>query len=104
MSRIVGACLSQFHNDADNFELLLAHADGREIGHVVSREVAQSIAREITEQTGSATPSDPAATFAEWLNAGTQFAMDAGHVIDVRVTTKDGNKLRLTGGAVSTVS
>lgn len=43
MNEIVGACLSQFHDDADNFELLLAFADGREVGFVVSRTAAQKI-------------------------------------------------------------
>ncbi|SMF65453.1 hypothetical protein SAMN02982989_3359 [Xaviernesmea oryzae] len=46
MSEIVGACLSQFHDDADSFELLLAYADGREVGFSVSRTVAQKIAAE----------------------------------------------------------
>lgn len=44
MSEIVGACLSQFHDDPGRFELLIAFADGREIGHVVSRATAQKIA------------------------------------------------------------
>ncbi|EYR81440.1 hypothetical protein [Shinella sp. DD12] len=41
---IVGACLSQFHADENSFELLLAYADGREIGHSLSRTAAQEIA------------------------------------------------------------
>lgn len=42
---------------------------------------------------------DPIKAFAEWLNNGTEIAKAAGNVIDVRVTTPCGNKLRLTGGA-----
>lgn len=41
---IVGACLSQFHDDENSFELLLGYADGREIGHVLSKRAAQEIA------------------------------------------------------------
>lgn len=49
MAQIVGACLSQFHDDANSFELLLAYADGREYGHSVSRDVAKKIAVEMSE-------------------------------------------------------
>ena len=45
MREIVAACVSQFHDDENSFELLLAYADGREIGHVVSLSAAQGIAR-----------------------------------------------------------
>lgn len=41
----------------------------------------------------------PIKAFAEWLNNGPEIAKAAGNVIDVRVTTPCGNKLRLTGGA-----
>lgn len=44
MRRIIGGCLSQFHDDKDTFELLLAYSDGREVGHVIGRETAQTIA------------------------------------------------------------
>lgn len=46
MSEIVGACLSQFHDDENRFELLLAYSDGREVGFSVSRQVAQKMASE----------------------------------------------------------
>ena len=52
MTRIVGAGLSQFHNDEDNFELLLAYSDGREVGFTVSRSVVWKMAVEFAEETG----------------------------------------------------
>lgn len=52
MKRIVGACLSQFHGDEDNFELLVAYSDCREIGNVVSKAVAQTIAKDMADQLG----------------------------------------------------
>lgn len=97
MKTIVGACLSQFHGDPDNYEFLIAYSDGREIGNVLPKQVAQSIAKDMAEQTNC---NDPVQAFAEWLNAGAEIAMAAGNAIDVRVTTKDGNKLRLTSGSV----
>lgn len=53
MSKIVGAGVSQFHDDKNEFELLLAFEDGREIGHSVSRKVARDIASELI---GAAAP------------------------------------------------
>lgn len=50
MSEIVGVCLSQFHDDENSFELLLAYADGREVGHLVSRPNAQRIAQEFANE------------------------------------------------------
>lgn len=52
MKRIVGVCLSQFHGDDDNFELLVAYSDGMEIGNVVSKQTVKSIAQEFYVQTG----------------------------------------------------
>ncbi len=52
MKRIVGACLSQFHGDEDNYEFLLAYSDGREIGNVVSKDVASTIAKDMADQLG----------------------------------------------------
>lgn len=52
MNRIVGASLSQFHGDENNYELLIAFGDGREIGHIVTKQVAQELAKELTEQSG----------------------------------------------------
>lgn len=52
MREIVGSCLSQFHNDANSFELLLAYSDGREVGHTVSRAVAQRMAADIIANAG----------------------------------------------------
>lgn len=57
MTEIVGACLSQFHDDANSFELLLAFADGREVGFVVSRTAAQKIAAEFANEFDSPSPS-----------------------------------------------
>lgn len=54
MAEIVAACVSQFHNDENRFELLLAYSDGREIGHSVSRSAAQCIAEELVNAVGSA--------------------------------------------------
>lgn len=50
MTEIVGVCLSQFHDDENSFELLLAYADGREIGHLVNRTNAQRIAQEFANE------------------------------------------------------
>lgn len=55
MSKIVGACVSQFHDDENEFELLLAFEDGREIGHSVSRKVARDIASELAGAAGKST-------------------------------------------------
>lgn len=52
MSEIVGACLSQFHDDENSFELLLAYSDGREVGFSVSRKVAQKMASELANGAG----------------------------------------------------
>lgn len=52
MSEIVGACLSQFHDDENSFELLLAYSDGREVGFSVSRNVAQKMASELANGAG----------------------------------------------------
>jgi hypothetical protein len=60
MTEIVGACLSQFHNDENMFELLLAYADGREIGHSVSRAAAQRIADDFAQEFPPALAPDPA--------------------------------------------
>ena len=46
MSEIVGACLSQSHDDENSFELLVEFADGREVGYFVTRSTAQKIAAE----------------------------------------------------------
>ena len=54
MNRIVGACLNQFHADEDNFELLVAYSDGREVGNVVSRKTVKEIAEEFYLQSGDA--------------------------------------------------
>jgi hypothetical protein len=59
MSEIVGACLSQYHDDEDKFELLLAYADGREIGHTVSRASAKKIAAEFASEFGDTPPPQP---------------------------------------------
>lgn len=58
MGHIVGACLSQFHGDEDNFELLLAYADGREIGHVVSRRAAERITADFVNATDALAAKD----------------------------------------------
>lgn len=50
MTEVTGACLSQFHDDPNSFELLLSFADGREIGHMVSRRAAQRIAAEFANE------------------------------------------------------
>ena len=50
---IVGACLSQFHDDENNFELLLSYSDGREVGFAVSRSVAKQMAAELATGTGA---------------------------------------------------
>lgn len=50
MTEIVGACLSQFHDDPDSFEFLLAFSDGREFGHLVTRSAAQRIAAEFATE------------------------------------------------------
>lgn len=52
MSEIVGACLSQFHDDENSFELLLAYSDGREVGFSVSRKVALKMASELANGAG----------------------------------------------------
>jgi hypothetical protein len=52
MKRIVGACLSQFHGDEDNFELLMSDSTGREWGHVLSKQTVLAIAQEFYLQTG----------------------------------------------------
>lgn len=52
MTRIVGACLSQFHDDPNNHEFLIAYADGREIGHAVSTDHAMTITRDMASQLG----------------------------------------------------
>jgi len=51
--RIVAACLSQFHDDENDFELLLAYADGREVGFSITRDVAKKLAAELAARTGS---------------------------------------------------
>lgn len=53
INEIVGACLSQFHGDDNNFELLLAYADGREVGFCISRRVAQKMASELVAGVGA---------------------------------------------------
>lgn len=58
MSEIVAAALSQFHDDPNSFELLLAYADGREVGHLVSRSTAQKIAVEFTNEFDSPAPQE----------------------------------------------
>lgn len=148
MARIVGGCLSQFHNEPDSFELLLSYADGKEIGHVMDRGDAVKLTKSLAEELGLDTVginavmylalkhlreviapdhvtltghvdfkkgaisvidealgrafANPVADFAAWLNVGPDVAKAAGNVIDVRVTTPAGGKLRLQGGAVET--
>jgi hypothetical protein len=58
MSEIIGASLSQFHNDENSFELLIAFSDGREVGHLVSRIAAQRIAADFAREFDTASPSD----------------------------------------------
>jgi len=53
MTEVTGACLSQFHDDENHFELLLAYADGREVGFSVSRTVVQQMAAEFAKETDS---------------------------------------------------
>lgn len=57
-NEIVGACLSQFYGDQNSFELLLAYADGREIGHLVSRTTGLRIAEEFALEFLTAALSD----------------------------------------------
>ncbi len=52
MDIIVAACVSQFHDSDDEFELLLAYDDGREIGHAMTRAAAKQIAEEIVNALG----------------------------------------------------
>lgn len=52
MGIIVAACVSQFHDSDDEFELLLAYDDGREIGHTMTRSTAKRIAEEIIDAIG----------------------------------------------------
>jgi hypothetical protein len=54
MGEVVGACVSQFHDDANRFELLLAFSDGREVGHSVSRAALEKIANELVQEVGHA--------------------------------------------------
>lgn len=58
MSEIVAACVSQFHNDENSFELLLAYSDGREVGHSVSRAAARRIATELVNAVGCSDAKD----------------------------------------------
>lgn len=67
MTEIVGACLSQFHDDANCFELLLAYADGREVGHLVSRAAALRIAVEFANEFGDTQPPAPSVELIEDL-------------------------------------
>jgi len=53
MGIIVAACVSQFHDSEDEFELLLAYDDGREIGHAMTRSAARQIAEEIANAIGA---------------------------------------------------
>lgn len=58
MKEIVGVSLSRFHDSEDQFELLIAYADGREVGHEVSRRAALAIHKELYENLdlGATTP------------------------------------------------
>jgi hypothetical protein len=55
MTRIVGGGLSQFHDDENDFELLLSYADGREVGFSISRDVAQRVGAELVKESGGPT-------------------------------------------------
>lgn len=48
--QIVGACLSQYSDDVNAFEFLVAYSDGREIGYSVSRYAAKRIAEDFNAQ------------------------------------------------------
>jgi hypothetical protein len=96
MAEIVAACVSQFHDDANSFELLLAYADGREIGHSVSRKVAQNIASELIEAAGGEYAAKDAEIerlrecrhlISDWIVEGTEDLPD-----DTPVTIKIGNR------------
>ncbi len=50
MNIIVAACLSQFHGDENNFELLLSLSDGREPSFAISRNVARAMAKHISKE------------------------------------------------------
>lgn len=50
MKRIVGACLSQFDGDEDNYEMLIAYADGKEIGNVIYKDHALRMAKEMARE------------------------------------------------------
>ncbi|MBY3055063.1 hypothetical protein HF263_03085 [Rhizobium leguminosarum] len=77
MKEIVGACLSQFHNDADSFELLLAFADGRELGFLVSRRAAQKIAAALAGEIASAATSAPVDDYSRGMRDALKYLDDA---------------------------
>jgi len=52
MTEIVGTCLSQFHDDENHFELLLAYSDGREVGFSVSRAFVKQMVEEMAREVG----------------------------------------------------
>lgn len=83
MTEIVGGCLSQFHDDANSFELLLAYSDGREIGHVISREAGKRIAAEFANTFDEPHPEQN-------ILSGWQ---------DIRNAPRDGTVILLCGGA-----
>lgn len=56
MDIIVAACVSQFHDSDDEFELLLAYNDGREIGHTMTRAAAKQMASECADAIGDGSP------------------------------------------------
>lgn len=79
MKRIVGASLSQFHDDPSNHEFLIAYADGKEIGNVVSTETAVSITRAMADQLGLDDIQAPALMASALLHLRDVFSKD--HVV-----------------------
>lgn len=45
MNEIVGACLSQFHDDENSYELLINFSDGREVGYRIAKDAAIGVGR-----------------------------------------------------------
>lgn len=48
-TRIVGFCVSGVHGEENLFELLIAYADGVELGVILSREILQDLKEQLEQ-------------------------------------------------------
>lgn len=49
-SEVVGISISRFHGSENDFEMLLAYSDGREVGKLISRKVLEALREELARE------------------------------------------------------